>query len=124
MRILLVDDEPEFIAEISEFFRRRGHDVVGAGGVQAAIGELRDSARFDAVITDLWMPDGRGFDVVEICRRQAGPQPAILIISGHGAAYDHVCIQDRTGFYFFAKPVDPNRLLAILTTDLEARTPR
>ncbi len=124
MRILLVDDEPEFIAEISEFFRRRGHDVVDAGGVQAAIGALRDGAPFDAVITDLWMPDGRGFDVVEVCRQQAGPQPAILIISGHGAAYDHVRIQDRTGLHFLAKPVDPNRLLAILTADFKARTPR
>lgn len=124
MRILLVDDEPEFIAEVSEFFRRRGHDVVGVGGVLAAIGELQDNAPFDAVITDLWMPDGRGFDVVEVCRQQAGPQPAVLIISGHGAAHDHIRIQDRTGLHFLAKPVDPNRLLAILIADLEARTPR
>src|SRR5262249_46390074 len=101
MKILLVDDEADIVAELGRFLRRRGHDAVGAGGVAAALAALADTGPFDIVLTDLRMPDGSGIDVLRACRACPAPQPAALVMSGHAGRADILEARDEGALQFF-----------------------
>lgn len=58
-RILVVDDEPEIADMMRSIIERAGHEVASAESGAVAL-ELLDAARFDAIITDLRMPDMDG----------------------------------------------------------------
>ena len=79
--VLVVEDSPgdaellrEYLAEVP------GLEVVDVSRLQEALRLLHDR-EFDSIITDLTLPDARGFDAV--LRLQAGaPNAAILVYSG------------------------------------------
>jgi CheY-like chemotaxis protein len=58
MRILVVDDNPDIIEEISHTLRRRGHEVISATGVKDALVALATQAPVACVITDMRLPEG------------------------------------------------------------------
>ena len=59
--VLVVDDEPEVLELLAEYFRTRGLRVATAADGRAAIAALeRDSARHGLIVTDLHLP-GRGW---------------------------------------------------------------
>jgi DNA-binding response OmpR family regulator len=79
-RILIVDDDPLFLAIMSRALEDARHDVVTATQAQKAI-ELFGKIGFDAVVCDLVLPDQSGLQVIREARHQA-PDLAIIAISG------------------------------------------
>jgi len=72
-RLLLVDDQPFFLAMGQNIFRARGYEVQTACSGSEALAAVR-AARPDAIILDVEMP---GMDGIETCRRlKAGPHTA------------------------------------------------
>lgn len=119
MRILLVDDEEDIVEELGRFLRRRGHEVVGAGGVDAAMRALDNDRPFDVVLTDLRMPDGSGLDVLRACRDCPQPRPAALVMSGHAGRAEIAQAREDGALHFFPKPVSLPELMKTLAS-LEA----
>jgi CheY-like chemotaxis protein len=115
MKILLVDDDAGIVDELGHFLRRRGHEVVEAPGVAEARRILGGAARFDAVLTDLRMPDGSGLDVLRACRARPAPLPATILISGNASREDMARARGEGVRHIFAKPVPTRALLAALT---------
>ncbi|HEX2889336.1 response regulator [Vineibacter terrae] len=114
MKILLVDDEAELVAELSGFLHRRGHGVTAADGAPAAIRALSNDGPFDVVITDMRMPDGSGFDVVHACMGRPEPRPAMLVMSGHAAPDEISRIRAEGAQHFFPKPLALRELASVL----------
>jgi len=85
MKILVVDDEADIVDELCSFLARRGHQVIGAGGVDQACAALESG--FDVVVTDMRMPPRSGVEVVSACSRLATP-PAVLLMTGQATASD------------------------------------
>lgn len=81
-RILFVDDDPAVLAALSNVLRRERHrwDMVFAAGGEAALAEL-DKGRFDAVVSDMRMPDMSGDLLLEIVRRDS-PDTVRIVLSG------------------------------------------
>jgi len=72
-RLLLVDDQPFFLAMGQNIFRARGYEVQTACSGSEALAAVR-AARPDAIILDVEMP---GMDGIETCRRlKANPATA------------------------------------------------
>src|SRR3989304_1927082 len=65
-RLLLVDDQPFFLAMGQNIFRARGYEVQTACSGSEALAAVR-AARPDAIILDVEMP---GMDGIETCRRR------------------------------------------------------
>ena len=76
-RILVVDDEATVLAVMAEILRRVGYSVVEAAGGAAAIEALADKS-IDLLVSDVWMPDVSGLDVLAAARRVRPELPAIL----------------------------------------------
>jgi CheY-like chemotaxis protein len=80
--VLVIDDDPVGAAALRTLLELDGYEVVALQSATEAIALLRRE-RFDAVITDLEMPNAHGVDVVRAARAVAGNIP-VLVVTGYG----------------------------------------
>ncbi|HVJ53071.1 MAG TPA: response regulator [Aliidongia sp.] len=79
-RILLVEDDGVIRAMSSHLLRNAGYSVTeGKSGLEAL--RLLSAAKFDVLITDLFMPDMDGMELIQSVRA-AGSSIRIIAISG------------------------------------------
>jgi PAS domain S-box-containing protein len=83
-RVMLVDDEP-LIVHTMERLLRRDYDITVALCGQDAIDHITGGARFDAIVSDVMMPNMTGIELIEALRRQFPDQAARLIFLSGGA---------------------------------------
>ena len=77
-RILIVDDEPDFLATISYWLTSRGYDVVVANGGTEALARLSGSA-FDVIFLDIVMPQLGGLETLKRLRAMGVKSPVVLL---------------------------------------------
>ena len=82
-RILVVDDEPMLLSEVVEYLNRRGEQVVSASGFRQARRLLETEPPFDALISDVRMPDGNGVDLVRFQLEHSAGRCACFLVTGH-----------------------------------------
>jgi CheY-like chemotaxis protein len=81
--ILLVDDDPASRAEHARLLDCAGHEIALAATGTEALDRLRHAGRrFDAIVTDLLLPDTDGFELIAAIRRLAPSLPVIAIANG------------------------------------------
>ena len=78
--ILLVDDESSLRRVLCIFLERLGYPVVTASGGHEAAERLARGERFSLVLTDMMMPDGDGFVVLDAARTHL-PQTAAIVMT-------------------------------------------
>ena len=109
--LLVVDDDPVTLECITELLVKAGHDVsTAADGLQART--LVKWRSFDAVLTDISMPNEDGIGLL-LALRHSHPAPAVVVISGQ----DWEVLDDavRLGAHAaFRKPVDTKALFECL----------
>ena len=79
-RILLVDDDADFRSMLTAALKLAGYPVNSAQNGKEAQ-SIQRSAPADILITDIFMPESDGFEVIEAFRREF-PQTRIIAISG------------------------------------------
>ena len=110
-RVLVVDDEPQFLRALSTNLRGAGYDVDTAATAAAALAAapLRPP---DAVILDLLLPDGSGRDV---CRElRTWTQAPIILVSAVGDDDEKIAALDAGADDYVTKPFAIGELLARL----------
>lgn len=108
-KILLAEDHAATRATVSGILRATGFEVDAVGsGVEAVL--LLKKKTYDLLITDLIMPEGTGFEVIQHLRQRKMPIP-VLVCSGYVA--EKGAGKSLEGFRFFAlsKPFRPEDLL-------------
>jgi CheY-like chemotaxis protein len=78
--ILLVEDSPEVSLSVREILSSAGHTVVEAVSGKQALEQLK-AAKFDAIVSDIWMPEMDGITFLKEVRG-AGNKIPIVVISG------------------------------------------
>jgi DNA-binding NtrC family response regulator len=108
-RVLLVDDEPEFLEAMAERMRTRGLNVTTAASAREAL-ELVGKETFDAVILDLMMPGMDGLEAFKALR--AGHEDAqVIFLTGHASVEKGIEAMKLGAMDFVEKPADLNQLL-------------
>lgn len=109
-RVLLVDDEVEFVETLAERMRARGLEVVTAtNGADAVL--LTDRESFDAVVLDLAMPGMDGIETLEhMLRRQ--PDLQVMLLTGQATIQKAVEATRLGAIEVFEKPTDIDTLIA------------
>lgn len=78
--ILLVEDSPEVSLSVREILASAGHTVEDAASGKEALKKLKAS-RFDAIVSDIWMPEMDGIALLKEIRG-AGNEIPVVVISG------------------------------------------
>ncbi len=112
--ILIVEDDRPLRTVIEIALRTAGHRVISAPNGLEAAALLGPKGRLDLVITDVFMPEMDGFEVMKAIRKH-DPAVRILVISGGGRPPypDFLQLATQLGAdQVLAKPFTPERLLA------------
>ena len=107
-KVLLVDDEREFVQTLSERLVMRDLGTAVAYDGESALQVVRDDEP-EVMILDLRMP---GIDGIEVLRRVKTNQPDIevIILTGHGSDTDRETCMNLGAFAYLQKPVDIDEL--------------
>ena len=109
MRILVVDDEPELVRSLADYFEPDGIGTVAAHDGLAGKRLLQEEP-FDAVVTDLRMPGMDGLALLSWIAEE-GPSVPVIVISAHGEVNDAVQAMKLGAYDYLVKPFDPDELL-------------
>ncbi len=111
-RLLLVDDEREFVQTLSERLSMRDIDSAVVYDGESAL-NLMATDEPEVMILDLKMP---GIDGMEVLRKVKKERPGVevVILTGHGSEDDKAVCMELGAFAYLQKPVDIEELSATL----------
>jgi DNA-binding NtrC family response regulator len=120
--ILIVDDEPGIRFGVRDFLESHAYTVQEAEDCASAE-RLYRATRPDAVVMDYRLPDGDALSLLATLR-QIDPDPAHIVLTGHGSIDLAVRAIKEGAEHFLTKPVDMGVLLTIVARIAEARRSR
>ena len=119
--VLVVDDEAEIRSSLDSILRDEDYAVTTSGSATEALELIRD-VEYDAVLLDIWLPDGDGLDLLSRVRQLDLPAPPeVIMISGHGTIESAVRATKLGAYDFLEKPLSLTRTLLMLKNAVEAR---
>ncbi len=117
-RVLVVDDEPSVLLEISGALKRH-YEVLTAQSAEEAESILAKE-RVDLLLTDLRLPGKDGIHLLEAAKA-SNPDLPVVIMSGHGTIEEAVRATRMGAADFVEKPFGPDRLSVTVERALELR---
>ena len=112
IRLLIVDDEEEFLTALQERLEMRDFQVTTAPDGEAALARCVDD-KFDLALVDLKMP---GMDGKELLTRLKAEHEflEVIILTGHGSLTSAVDCAKLGAFSYLPKPYELDELLGVL----------
>jgi len=115
--ILVIDDEPDLRTLYELTLLREGYRVEAAASLLEAREQLQ-RRRFDAVISDMRLPDGSGLEVLQLLRNLQRPERCV-VITAYGSAENAVEALKAGAFDYLTKPVDLKQFRAVVTAAVQ-----
>ena len=121
-KILLVDDEERFRANLKKMLAAEGFEVIEVNSGQKALEELALRA-YDVILLDMRMPDMDGLITLAAIKERY-PDPEVIILTGH-ASVDAAAEIIRLGAAeFLLKPCPLEEVIAKIETAFERKLAR
>src|SRR3569623_2619431 len=116
-QVLVVDDEPDLRTLYELTLLREGYRVEAAGSLAEAVAQLA-SRKFDAVITDMRLPDGHG---IELRKRMTSEQRSerCIVMTAYGSAENAVEALKAGAFDYLTKPVDLKQFRSVVASAIQ-----
>jgi DNA-binding NtrC family response regulator len=108
-KVLLVDDEEDFLSALAERLETRGLKVTTAVSGEQALAKLEEEW-FDLIVLDLAMPGMGGLEALKRIKVKQ-PEAEIIILSGQGSIKTSIEAMKLGAEDFMEKPVDMSTLL-------------
>jgi two-component system response regulator CpxR len=107
-KVLLVDDEKDFVTTLSERLEMRDIEPAVVYSGEEALNLIQEEAP-EVMVLDLRMP---GIDGIEVLKKVKSehPEVAVIILTGHGSEKDRELCMDLGAFAYLEKPVDIEEL--------------
>lgn len=109
IKILLVDDEKQFVDTLSERLAMRGFAARVAYDGPEALSAVEQPT--DVIVLDLRMPGMDGFEVLRNVKK-SNPQVQVIILTGHGGDAEEQTAYRMGAYNFLRKPMDIDELLS------------
>ena len=107
-KILLIDDEEDFLAVMSDRMKARNMQVSTASSAKEGL-EKAASGNFDAVILDVMMPEMNGIDALKILKDK-NPDLEVILLTGHATIKQGIEAMKLGALDLLEKPADINAL--------------
>ncbi len=111
LRLLVVEDHEATRTVLTRLLSRRGHHVTAVGTIRDGLAAFA-AGNFEAVISDLGLPDGSGLELMCDIQRLR-PVPGIAL-SGYGMEEDLRKTKEAGFFAHLVKPVNMDQLRQLL----------
>jgi len=110
-KILIVDDEPDFVDMIQMRLEANGYEVVTAYDGDSGVERAREESP-NLILLDVMMPGKDGFEVLKELRRTAGIQYIpVVMLTAKGETKSIFRAQDLGVADYLIKPCDSQELL-------------
>jgi DNA-binding NtrC family response regulator len=101
-RILVVDDRPEMAEMVADALSDRGYTAIAVGSGYEAMHRLR-TERFDALVTDLRMPEVDGLALMR-ASLELDPSRPVIMMTAHGTLDTAVQATGGGAYHYLMKP--------------------
>jgi DNA-binding NtrC family response regulator len=108
-RVLIVDDEPDFLETIVKRLRKRKIDTTGVDSGKKAL-ELLEREPFDVVILDIRMPGMDGIETLKEIKHKR-PLMEVILLTGHASVESGMQGIQYGAFDYVMKPAEIDDLL-------------
>src|SRR3954465_9382603 len=116
-QVLVVDDEPDLRTLYELTLLREGYQVDSAATLGEAWQHLQER-RFDAVITDMRLPDGLGLELLQRMLAQQRTERCIAM-TAYGSAENAVEALKAGAFDYLTKPVDLKQFRSVVASAIQ-----
>lgn len=113
-RILVVDDEPALAKVLARILKAAGFSVESVSSGQEAAALIK-SQSFDALVSDVSMPEVGGLDLLRQVQAHDLDLPVVLL-TGAPSVESAAHAVDLGAFRYLVKPVDPDTLISAVTS--------
>ncbi len=103
-KVLLVDDEKDFIETLAERMKNRGMDVSATTSALEAL-KMAEEKPYDAIILDLKMPEMDGIEVLAALKEK-NPELQVILLTGHATVEKGIEAMKLGAMDFLEKPFD------------------
>ncbi len=103
-KILLVDDEKDFVETLAERMRTRGMNVSTSTSAKDVLATV-DIESFDAIVLDLQMPDMDGIEALKLIRAK-NPNLQVILLTGHATVEKGIEAMKLGALDLLEKPTD------------------
>ncbi|MHB8120929.1 MAG: sigma-54-dependent transcriptional regulator [Desulfuromonadaceae bacterium] len=117
IKILVVDDDDSGREALSTLLRLSGYDVTSAATGESAL-DLIDCQQYQVIVSDLFLPDKNGFDILQSVRKVL-PTSEVIVVTGHASAQSAVRAMKEGAFDYITKPIDFDELKIVVLKALE-----
>lgn len=118
-RILVVDDEADFVHTINRHLKREGFIVDSVEDGNKARRKIDDSGqsenRYDLVITDVIMPNMGAFELLPWIKKNH-PEISVIIVSGFGDNDSLKEIMREDLDRYVKKPLTPKKMIGVINS--------
>ena len=117
MRVLLVDDEVEFVSALAERLNLRGFEAQTATSGVEALRKV-DASPPDVVLLDVLMPGMSGLEVMKQIKKDH-PQVQVILLTGRGS-WDGIQGIREGAYDCLMKPIQIEELMQVMADAVEA----
>jgi len=106
--IIVVDDEAGTRATLCGILEDAGYRAIGLERGADAL-EMIQKSPFDAVITDIRLPDVGGMEILELAK-EINPDAAVIMMTGYASMETAIDAVNQGAYAYFVKPVNPDEI--------------
>ena len=103
-KVLIIDDEQEFMDALAERMTHRGMDVTTSSSAIDALQSVEDKS-FDVVVLDLQMPEMDGIETLKILKKKK-PELQVILLTGHATVEKGIEAMKLGAMDLLEKPAD------------------
>ena len=119
-RILIVDDEARIRSSLGGILIDEGYEIFLANDGLAALDKFQSDGSVDLVLTDIWMPQMDGLELLKEIRN-INPDIPVIMISGHGTIETAVKAIKMGAFDFIEKPLTLEKTVLVVKHAMDQR---
>ena len=108
--VLLVDDEHDFVAILTQRLTKRSYSVTSAHSGEDALTQLAKDKDIDVVILDVKMPGLDGIETLKLIKKK-WPLVEVIMLTGHSTLNSAISAIKLGAYDFLLKPIEIKRLI-------------
>ena len=121
VNVLVIDDDPSVRFILAKYIKALGHTVIEASSGEEARTVLLDHSRtIDLALSDIWMPQMSGIELLKSLR-QLRPELPVAIITGSATLDTSIAAVNLGAYAYLTKPLQKEQIQDVISRGLSKR---